>query len=90
MTTDVSGVPELVMKAFEPSITQPSPSSFAVVRIARASEPPPGSVSANAPIASPRAIGTSHRCCCSSVPNRNNGFAASPTAASSVIASDES
>ena len=88
MITDVSGVPELVMNAFEPSITHASPSSFAVVRIARASEPPPGSVRANAPIASPRAIGTSHRSCCSSVPNRNIGFAASPTAASSVIASD--
>jgi hypothetical protein len=41
MITDVSGVPELVMKAFEPSITHPSSSSLAVVWIARASEPPP-------------------------------------------------
>ncbi len=84
------GVPEFVMNAFEPSSTHSSPSSRAVVRIALASEPPPGSVSANAPIASPRAIGTSHRSCCSFVPNRKSGFAARPTAASSVIATEAS
>src|SRR5688572_26106574 len=88
--TDVIDVPEFVMNALDPSMTHSSPSSRAVVRTARASEPPPGSVSANAPIASPRAIGTSHPCFCSSVPKRWIGFAARPTAASSVMATEES
>ena len=51
--------PRVRDERLRPSITHSSPSSLAVVRIARASEP--GSVSANAPIASPCAIGTSHR-----------------------------
>ncbi len=63
------GVPEFVMNALEPLITHSPFSSLAVVFVAPASLPPPGSVSPNAPRISPRAMGTSHRCFCSSVPN---------------------
>ena len=48
------------MNAFEPLITHSSPSSRAVVRVAPASEPPPGSVSPNAPSVSPAASRGSH------------------------------
>ncbi len=45
VTTEVIEVPELVMKALEPSITHSSPSSRAVVRMPPGmSDPPPGSV----------------------------------------------
>ncbi len=47
--------PELVMNALVPLITHSPSSSRAVVRVAPASEPPPGSVSPNAPSACPRA-----------------------------------
>ena len=47
-----------VMKVFEPFSTQLSPSRTAVVRVAAASLPAPGSVSPHAPICSPRASGT--------------------------------
>ena len=53
-----------------------------------ASEPAPGSVSANPPSASPRASGASHRSLCSSVPNRFSMLPASPIAADSVMATD--
>ena len=70
VTTEVMSVPEFVMKAFEPLITHSSPSSRAVVRVAPASEPPPGSVSPNAPSRSPAASAGSHSRFCSSLPNR--------------------
>ena len=63
-------VPELVMNAFVPLITHSSPSSRAVVRVAPASEPPPGSVRPNAPSVSPAHSSGSHSRFCSSVPNR--------------------
>jgi hypothetical protein len=90
VTSPVIGVPELVMNAFEPLITHWPPSSLAVVLVASASVPPPGSVSPNAPKISPRAMGTSHRRFCSSVPKWKMGFAPRPTAASRVMAMDES
>ena len=68
VTTLLMGVPELVMKAFDPLTAHLPSSSLAVVRVAPASDPPPGSVSPNAPRISPLAIGTSHRFFCSSVP----------------------
>jgi hypothetical protein len=70
VTNEVMSVPELVMNAFEPLITHSSPSSRAVVRVAPASEPPPGSVSPNAPSFSPAASAGSHSCFCSSEPKR--------------------
>ena len=58
----------LVIHCFAPVIVQPSPSATAAVRSEPASEPASGSVSANAPIASPRASGGTKRLRCSSVP----------------------
>src|SRR3954463_587338 len=70
VTSDVSGDPPLVMNAFEPLMTQCPSSSRAVVRVAPASEPPPGSVRPNAPSASPEHSRGSHLRFCSSEPNR--------------------
>ena len=88
---DVIDVPELVMKALLPLITQVSPSREAVVRMPPAiSDPPPGSVRPKAASRSPRHRSGNHRSRCSSVPYRKIGIAPSATAASSVIATDES
>ena len=65
-----------VHHCFVPVIRQPSPSGTAVVRSEPASEPEPGSVSANAPSASPRASGGTKRAFCSSVPNVTIGSVA--------------
>ena len=86
VTSCVRSVPELVMNAFEPLMTQCPSSSRAVVFVAPASEPPPGSVSPNAPSASPAHSRGSHSCFCSSVPNRKIGMAPRETPASTVIA----
>src|SRR5215467_505610 len=60
-TTAVIDVPELVINAFDPSITHSPPSSRALVRIAPAtSVPPPGSVSPNAASVSPAHSDGSH------------------------------
>ena len=56
--TYVPACPAFVMKRFAPSSTQESPSSRAVVLVPPASEPAPGSESANAPRTRPLAIGT--------------------------------
>ena len=61
--------PPFVIHCFVPVIVQPSPSGSAAVRSEAASEPASGSVSANAPIFSPRASGGTNRDLCSSVPN---------------------
>jgi hypothetical protein len=90
VTIEVMSVPALVMNALEPLITHSSPSRRAVVRVAPASEPPPGSVSPKAPSRSPAASAGNHRRFCSGVPNRWSGMAPSETPASSVIATDES
>ena len=68
VTSAVMSVPELVMKHLEPLITHSSPSRTAVVRVPPASDPPSGSVSPNAPSASPEQSLGSHCCFCSSVP----------------------
>jgi len=70
VTRPVIFVPELVMNALEPLMTQLPSRSTAVVSVAPASEPPPGSVSPNAPSTSPEHSFGSHSCFCSSVPNR--------------------
>ena len=62
-----------MIHCFEPLSVQPSPSAAAAVRSAPASEPEPGSVSANAPIVSPRANAGTKRARCSSVPNARIG-----------------
>jgi hypothetical protein len=70
VTTEVMSVPELVMKALEPLITHSSPSQRAVVRVAPASDPPPGSVRPKAPRRLPVHRSGSQCCFCCSVPNR--------------------
>ena len=90
VTRRVSSVPALVMNALVPSITHSPSSRRAVVLVAPASEPPPGSVSPKAPRASPEHSRGSHSRFCSSVPKRYTGIAPSETPASSVIATDES
>ena len=66
--TLVMGVPELVMNALAPSITHAPSSRRAWVRVAPASLPASGSVSPNAPRASPAHIAGSQRWRCSSLP----------------------
>jgi len=59
-----------VIQLFLPLITKlPSACFTARHRIAVASEPDCGSVNANAPMASPDAIGVTYLCFCSSLPN---------------------
>ncbi len=71
VTSDVIEVPELVIKAFDPSMTHCPSSSRAVVRMPPAmSEPPPGSVSPNAASRSPWHSSGSQRARCSGLPNR--------------------
>ena len=55
-----------------------------------ASDPAPGSVSPKAPSTVPAHSRGSHSRFCSSVPNRKIGMAPSETAASRVIATEES
>ena len=90
VTKAVMYVPLLVMNALVPLMTHSSPSSTAVVRVAPASVPPPGSVSPKAPSASPEASRGSHSARWASVPKRRIGIAPSETAASRVIATLES
>jgi hypothetical protein len=61
------------MNCFAPEMRQPSPSRVADVRSAPASDPASASVSAKAPISSPRASGGTKRARCSSVPKRSSG-----------------
>ena len=65
---NVEACAPFVIHCFEPVMRQPSPSGSARVRSEPASEPASGSVSANAPIPSPRASGGTKRARCSSVP----------------------
>ncbi len=90
VTRRVMSVPEFVMKALLPLMTHSAPSSSARVRGLPASEPPPGSVSPKAARDRPEQSSGSHSRFCSSLPKRNTGIEPSPTAASSVIATDES
>ena len=70
VTTWSANVP-LPIQRLAPSRTQPSPSRRAIVRRpAATSEPPVGSVSANAPIVSSRPIAGSQRARCSALPQR--------------------
>ena len=81
-------VPAFVMNIFEPSITHSPPSSRAVVRVAPASDPAPGSVSPNAASRSPEASAGSHCRRCSSLPKRAIGIVPSDVCAATVMAND--
>ena len=61
------------MNCFAPEMRQPPSSRVAEVRREPASDPASASVSANAPISSPRASGGTKRARCSSVPKRSSG-----------------
>ena len=90
VTQAVMSVPALVMNIFAPSITHSPSRSSAVVRVAPASDPAPGSVNPNAASFLPDARSGSHSCFCSSVPNRKIGIVPSEVCAATVIATDES
>ncbi len=62
-----------VIHCLAPVIVQPSPFASAFVRSDAASDPASGSVSAKAPMPSPRASGGTKRERCSSVPNARIG-----------------
>ena len=81
MMTSVSAEVPCVMNIFEPFSTQQSPSLTAVVRIAAASLPEPGSVRPHAESFSPLARGTRYFCFCSSVQNIAMCAAPSPLCA---------
>ena len=68
VTHAVMSVPAFVMKIFEPLTTHSPSRSSAVVRVAPASEPAPGSVSPNAASFFPDARSGSHCRFCSSEP----------------------
>ena len=68
VTRLVSSEPELVMNCFEPLTTHSPPTSSALVFVAPASEPAPGSVSPKPASFSPATRSGSHVCFCSSVP----------------------
>ena len=72
MTMEALSRPMFVMNCLVPLMTHASPSSTAVVRVAAASEPAPGSVNPKAPICLPWAMGTSHLRFCASEPNTNS------------------
>ena len=68
VTPQVMSVPAFVMKSFEPFTIQEPSRSSAVVRVAPASEPAPGSVNPNAASRRPAARSGSQRSFCSSEP----------------------
>jgi hypothetical protein len=70
VTSLVMSVPELVIKHLVPLITHSPSSRRAVVRVAPASDPPPGSVSPNAASERAEVRSGSQVRRCSSVPNR--------------------
>ena len=90
VTHAVRSVPAFVMKIFEPLTTHSPPSSAAVVRVAPASEPAPGSVRPNAARRRPEARSGSHSRFCSSEPKSRNGIVPSEVCAATVIATEES
>ncbi len=68
VTSEVISEPELVMNCFAPLITHSPPSSSALVLVAPASEPAPGSVRPKPASFSPATRSGSHWAFCSSVP----------------------
>ena len=68
VTPQVMSVPAFVMNIFEPFTTHEPSRSSAVVRVAPASEPAPGSVSPKAASRRPDARSGSQRSFCSSSP----------------------
>ena len=90
VTPHVMSVPAFVMKSFEPFTTQEPSRALAVVRVAPASEPAPGSVKPKAASRRPDARSGSQRSRCSSVPYIRIGIVPSEMCAPTVIATDES
>ena len=90
VTPQVMSVPAFVMNIFEPFTTHVPSRSSAVVRVAPASDPAPGSVSPKAASLRPDARSGSQRRFCSSSPKRRIGIVPSDVCAATVIATDES
>ena len=88
VTSAEISVPAFVMNILAPSTTHSPPSRRALVRVAPASEPAPGSVSPKAARRRPDASCGSHRCFCSGLPNRLIGCVPSEVWAATVIAND--
>ena len=88
VTSAEISVPAFVMNILAPSITHSPSSSRAVVRVAPASEPAPGSVRPNAASRLPEASCGSQRRFCSGVPKRLIGCVPSEVCAATVIAND--
>jgi len=89
-TTQVPATVPWVMNVFEPLSTQWSPFLTAVVRMPAASDPEPGSVSAQAASFSPVASAGSQRRFCSSLPKRRMWLVPRPLWLATVRASDPS
>ena len=68
VTQEVISEPELVMNCFAPLTTHSPSASTALVRVAPASEPAPGSVRPKPASCSPATRSGSQVCFCSSVP----------------------
>ena len=79
-TTEVIAEPELVMNCLVPSSTHSPSTSSALVRVAPASEPAPGSVSPKPARVRPATRSGSHCCFCSSVPKVRIGLMPRPDA----------
>ena len=88
VTTEVMSVPELVMNAFAPLMTQSPPSRTALVRVAPASEPPSGSVRPKPASARPATRSGSHSFFWVSEPKERIGLMPSPTPAERVMPID--
>ncbi len=88
VTSEVISLPELVMNCLAPLTTHSSPSRSALVLVALASEPAPGSVRPKPASAWPATRSGSQRSFCSCVPNVRIGLMPRPTAASSVMPMD--
>ena len=88
VTTDVMSEPELVMNCLLPLTTHSPSTRSALVFVAPASEPEPGSVRPKPARVCPATRSGSQVCFCSSVPNVRIGLMPRPTAASSVMPID--
>jgi hypothetical protein len=90
MATRMSPDLPCVMKIFDPFSTQASPSRTAVVRMAAASLPDPGSVRPHAASFSPVASGVRYWRRCSSLPNNEMWAAPRPLCAATESDTDGS
>ena len=89
-TVATSAIVPFVIHILAPFRIQSDPSRRACVRIEPGSEPASGSVSPKQPIASPLCIAGSHRCFCSSEPQRQIEYIASEPWTETALRTPES